>query len=95
MLENDFKGLTFQNQDPSGPRITGEYILKNTFYVTTGRTKWENVLILFAMTFAYRLLFYVLIRASESLIPRARAAILMKLSTALSHYSEGEENAAL
>lgn len=80
MLENDFKGLHFKNEDPNGPKLSGEYILHHVFDVTTSFSKWENLIVLFAMAFGYRFIFYVLIRASETLIPTARVYIFRKIS---------------
>lgn len=73
IMENDLRGLTFENQNRSGPPLTGDYILHQYFDVPTTFTKWEKVIVLFAMAVVYRLIFYVLIRASEHLIPSARA----------------------
>lgn len=82
MVQNDFRGLMFQNPDPGGPELTGDFVLRNFFDVDVSRTKWENSVIIFGMAFAYRLVFYVLIRASETrLIPIARAFVSRKSST--------------
>lgn len=72
-MENDLRGLTFANQNPNGPPLTGDYVLHQVFDVPTTLSKWGKLSVLFAMAVGYRLIFYVLIRASERLIPAARA----------------------
>ncbi|CAM6091980.1 unnamed protein product [Calypogeia fissa] len=79
MLENDFKGLTFRNQNPGGADLKGEYILRDVFDVTTSISKWENLIVLFGMAIGYRCIFYVLIRASETVIPAGRSYVARKL----------------
>ncbi|CAM6104027.1 unnamed protein product [Calypogeia fissa] len=77
--QNDFLGLTFSNVSPSLPPLTGEYILKNTYQIDLSRNKWWNLLVLFTMSILYRLIFYTLIRFSESVMPAIRAYIATRM----------------
>ncbi|XVF44802.1 hypothetical protein PTKIN_Ptkin02bG0153200 [Pterospermum kingtungense] len=70
MFKNEFEGLTFPNIQAGGqPPITGEDILKNTWYVEMGYSKWVNLAILFAMVVFYRFLFLVIIKTNERIKP--------------------------
>lgn len=87
------KGLTFQNPEPSGPDLTGDYVLRNIFDVDMSRTKWENSIIIFVMALVYRVMFYALIRASETLIPAARSYVLKKSSSLLVPFEKRSKKA--
>ncbi|KAL3675461.1 hypothetical protein R1sor_025409 [Riccia sorocarpa] len=76
MLENDFTGQTFENIN--GPTFLRDYILGQLYQVTVSRSKWWNFAILLLMAVGYRMIFYLLIRFSESLLPSIRAWIAMK-----------------
>ncbi|KAL2643418.1 hypothetical protein R1flu_011005 [Riccia fluitans] len=81
MYQNDFRGLTFENVNPSLPRITGEDILAYNYQITVSRSKWYNLAVLFSMGIGYRILFYILCRLNEILMPLIRAYIARKLYT--------------
>ncbi|KAG6546146.1 hypothetical protein Mapa_012180 [Marchantia paleacea] len=89
MLQNDFTGLTFENiNGPNEPRVASDFILKELYQVTMGRSKWWNLAILLLMAIFYRLIFYVLIRFGETTLPTIRAWVSNKLysrSRAVAH----------
>lgn len=76
MAENDFEGLTFENYIKSWPRITGEDVLQNVLQVTTSRSKWWNLAILFLMVLAYRVIFFATIKFAEYMQPWINGVLL-------------------
>ncbi|KAG5245142.1 ABC transporter family member [Salix suchowensis] len=73
--KNEFQGLTFPNNIAGGPpTITGEEILKNTWQVETGYSKWIDVAILFGMVIVYRLMFFGILKLVEKVKPIIKAA---------------------
>lgn len=77
--QNDFLGLTFTNVSPNLPPLSGEFILRNTYQIDLSRNKWWNLAVLFFMSFGYRVIFYCLIRFSESIMPGIRAFIATRM----------------
>ncbi|KAK7860182.1 abc transporter g family member 15 [Quercus suber] len=64
--KNEFEGLTFPNNLANGPpTITGEEILRNTWQVEMGYSKWIDLTILFGMVVLYRLIFLVIVKTVE------------------------------
>ncbi|MCO5612469.1 hypothetical protein L7F22_066736 [Adiantum nelumboides] len=71
---NDFQGLVFENNVMGDPPLTGEEILKTRFDMYVEYSKWWAVFVLICMTFAYRVLFFLIIKLRERL-----PAIIMKI----------------
>ncbi|XP_038719475.1 ABC transporter G family member 1-like [Tripterygium wilfordii] len=73
--KNEFEGLTFPTNDEAGgsSSITGEEILRNTWQVEMGYSKWIDVGILFGMVVVYRLMFLGIIKAIEKFKPTVKA----------------------
>ena len=70
LFKNEFEGLTFPNIQAGGlPTITGEEILKNTYFVEMGYSKWVDLAILLAMVVLYRFLFLIIIKTTEKVKP--------------------------
>ncbi|KAK8562754.1 hypothetical protein V6N13_018684 [Hibiscus sabdariffa] len=73
LFKNEFQGLTFPNVQGgvagSAPTISGEEILKQTWHIETGYSKWVDLAILFAMVVFYRLLFSVIVKTTEKVKP--------------------------
>ncbi|XP_024530384.1 ABC transporter G family member 11 [Selaginella moellendorffii] len=72
MYQNDFLGIQFDSKYPFLPKINGRDILINND-VDMSRTKWDNLGVLVAMVVGYRLLFFVMIKLSEDVVPHLRA----------------------
>ncbi|KAJ7552480.1 hypothetical protein O6H91_06G057000 [Diphasiastrum complanatum] len=66
MLQNDFLGLDFLNQNPNLPRIQGDFILTHTYGVDLGRSKTLNLVVLFGMAIGYSLVFFGIIKARDN-----------------------------
>lgn len=80
LFKNDYPGLMFQNLigpngKPSGPDLSGEYVLKHVIGITSKRSKWGDLIVICAMIVIYRLLFLLFIKLSESLRPRLKARL--------------------
>ncbi|PRQ48606.1 putative taurine-transporting ATPase [Rosa chinensis] len=75
--KNEFEGLTFPNNQAGGPpTITGEEILKGTWQVEMGYSKWVDLAILLGMVIVYRLIFLGIIKISEKVVPMIKALLV-------------------
>jgi hypothetical protein len=74
MFKNEFEGLTFPGNPAGGPRrVTGEEILRDTWEMVRGYSKWVDLAILLGMVVLYRILFLVIVKSSEKIRPALRA----------------------
>ncbi|RVW60269.1 ABC transporter G family member 11 [Vitis vinifera] len=74
LYKNEFKGLTFSNDEAGGPPIiSGEEILRKTWQVEMGYSKWVDLAILLGMVALYRILFLTIIKTTEKVIPLVKA----------------------
>ncbi|KAI5070109.1 hypothetical protein GOP47_0014452 [Adiantum capillus-veneris] len=64
---NDFQGLIFENNVAGGAPLTGEEVLKTRFDMYVEYSKWWAVFVLICMAFAYRVIFFVIIKLRERL----------------------------
>ncbi|CAL9102448.1 ABC transporter G family member 1-like [Musa acuminata AAA Group] len=68
--KNEFLGLIFPNNQAGGPpTITGDEILRETWQVEMGHSKWVDLAILFGMVILYRLMFLGIVKTVEKLKP--------------------------
>ncbi|KAK4749403.1 hypothetical protein SAY87_026852 [Trapa incisa] len=68
--KNEFKGLTFPNNQPGGPAtITGDEILSSYWQVEMGYSKWVDLAVLFGMVILYRAMFWGIIKIKEKMKP--------------------------
>ncbi|KAI3975139.1 hypothetical protein MKX01_038467 [Papaver californicum] len=67
--KNEFQGLYFPRSQIGGPSamISGEEILKNTWQMPMGYSKWVDLVVLFGMVVLYRLMFFGIIKLSEKM----------------------------
>ena len=73
--KNDLKGLMFDDISPNLPKLSGEFILENTFQIGIHQSKWVDLSIIFSMIIIYRLIFFIMIKANEDAIPWIRRYI--------------------
>lgn len=79
--KNEFKGLTFPNNQAEGPAtITGEEILDSFWQVELGYSKWVDLLVLCAMVVLYRLIFLAIIKTVEKVKPIIKTLMAPKPS---------------
>lgn len=72
--KNEFEGLSFPNEQVNGPStLTGDYILRNSWQVEMGYSKWVDVAIVFGMVILYRFMFLVIIKTVEKVKPMIRS----------------------
>uniref|UniRef100_A0A0A9FL16 ABC-2 type transporter transmembrane domain-containing protein n=1 Tax=Arundo donax TaxID=35708 RepID=A0A0A9FL16_ARUDO len=76
--QNDLKGLVFDNQYPDQPKIPGDFILKYIFQINVNRSKWIDLSVIFSMIFIYRILFFLMIKVNEDVMPWIRGHIARK-----------------
>ncbi|XP_030547894.1 ABC transporter G family member 1-like [Rhodamnia argentea] len=75
MFKNEFEGLMFPRNPASlagTGLISGEDVLKDTWQVEMSYTKWTDLAILFEMVIAYRLIFFGVLKTTETLKPVAK-----------------------
>lgn len=75
MYENDFTGSTFSGATPGAGEISGDTIMTNMYQITTSRSKWWNLAILFTMAAGYRVIFFCLIKLLEIMGPNIQRMI--------------------
>uniref|UniRef100_F6HTK2 ABC transporter domain-containing protein n=1 Tax=Vitis vinifera TaxID=29760 RepID=F6HTK2_VITVI len=74
MYKNEFTGLTFPGDQSGGPAtISGEEILRKRWQVEMGYSKWVDLAILVGMIALYRLLFLIIIKTTEKVMPLIKA----------------------
>ena len=73
LYKNEFIGLTFPNNTAGGRLIPGEEVLRGTFQVEMAYSKWVDLAILMGMVVLYRLLFLIIIKITEKVIPNVKA----------------------
>lgn len=74
--KNEFLGLSFPNEQVNGPStLTGDYILRNSWQVEMGYSKWVDVAIVFGMVILYRFTFLVIIKTIEKVKPMIRSLL--------------------
>ncbi|KAK3142005.1 hypothetical protein QOZ80_4BG0340960 [Eleusine coracana subsp. coracana] len=76
--QNDLQGLVFDNQYPDQPKIPGDFILKYIFQINVERSKWIDLSVIFSMIFIYRILFFLMIKVNEDVMPWVRGHIARK-----------------
>eukprot|EP01018_Ginkgo_biloba_P007517 Gb_05238 [translate_table: standard] len=65
LYKNDFDGLQFGSKEAGGPIINGNEILRETYQVEMGYSKWVDLLILSGMVIVYRLIFFMVLKFKE------------------------------
>jgi hypothetical protein len=75
--KNEFEGLTFNSNQAGGPPISGDYILRNTWLVEMGYSKWIDLVILLGMVVLYRLMFWGIIKTVEKVKTVIKALVVV------------------
>eukprot|EP01018_Ginkgo_biloba_P002228 Gb_14532 [translate_table: standard] len=70
--KNEFEGLNFGSKEVGDASINGDEILRETWHVEMGYSKWVDLLILGGMVIVYRLLFFLIIKLKEKARPIIR-----------------------
>ncbi|URE04131.1 ABC-2 type transporter [Musa troglodytarum] len=72
--KNEFLGLIFPNTQAGGPpTINGDEILRETWQVEMGYSKWIDLVILFGMIILYRLMFLGIVKTVEKVKPMIKS----------------------
>lgn len=72
LFKNEFVGQMFPRNPTSSAGshlISGEDVLRNTWQVEMSYTKWSDLAILFEMVIVYRLIFFGILKTTETLKP--------------------------
>ncbi|KAG0467548.1 hypothetical protein HPP92_019128 [Vanilla planifolia] len=67
--KNDFIGSTFDPLIPGDAKLSGEFILQDTFGISTSHSKWLDLLAAAIILLVYRLLFFFILKTKERLSP--------------------------
>ncbi|XP_020587494.1 ABC transporter G family member 12-like [Phalaenopsis equestris] len=70
--KNDFIGATFDPLVPGDPKLSGEFVLYDTFGITLGHSKWIDMLIAVIILIIHRILFFLIIKLKETTSPLFR-----------------------
>ncbi|RWW11070.1 hypothetical protein BHE74_00036397 [Ensete ventricosum] len=77
--KNEFLGLIFPNNQAGGPpTITGDDILRETWQVEMGYSKWIDLAILFGMVVLYRLMFLGIVKTVEKVKPILKKSLMVR-----------------
>ncbi|ERN18458.1 hypothetical protein AMTR_s00325p00013820 [Amborella trichopoda] len=77
LYKNEFEGLAFPNGLVGGPAtIIGESILRETWQMEMGYSKWVDLGILMGMVVFYRLMFLGILKLSEKARPVVRGFLV-------------------
>lgn len=74
LFKNEFEGLKIHGEH-KGKMMSGEDILRDTWQMDMNYSKWVDLAILLGMLVSYRLLFLLLVKASEKVKPAIRAVM--------------------
>ncbi|XP_015698945.2 ABC transporter G family member 12-like [Oryza brachyantha] len=72
--KNDLIGLEFEPMMPGQPKLTGEYIITKMMGLSLNHSKWLDLAMIFVLLFAYRLIFFLVLKAKEAASPYIRVA---------------------
>ncbi|URE07419.1 ABC-2 type transporter [Musa troglodytarum] len=86
--KNEFLGLIFPNTQAGGPpTINGDEILRETWQVEMGYSKWIDLVILFGMVILYRLMFLGIVTTVEKVKPMIKS-FMVKAAEKSKHVME-------
>ncbi|URE03103.1 ABC-2 type transporter [Musa troglodytarum] len=86
--KNEFLGLIFPNTQAGGPpTINGDEILRETWQVEMGYSKWIDLVILFGMVILYRLMFLGIVTTVEKVKPMIKS-LMVKAAEKSKHIME-------
>jgi hypothetical protein len=70
--KNEFMGLTFPSDQlvETNATISGIQILKSKLEVEMGYSKWVNLAILCGMMVIYRIIFFAIVKITETIRPK-------------------------
>ncbi|XP_016650831.1 PREDICTED: ABC transporter G family member 11-like isoform X2 [Prunus mume] len=82
LFKNEFIGTTFPSSDQGGKTssLSGEHILRDKWQVEMGYSKWVDLAILVGMILLYRVLFLVIIKATEKVKTIGTTLLAMPLN---------------
>ncbi|CAA0805816.1 ABC transporter G family member 15 [Striga hermonthica] len=67
--KNDLLGLVFDPLFAGNPKITGEYVLTKMFGISLDHSKWWDLLAVYVLIIAYRLVFFLVLKLKERASP--------------------------
>ncbi|KAL8099593.1 hypothetical protein AgCh_032015 [Apium graveolens] len=71
--KNDMIGLVFDPLVPGDPKISGEDVITKTYGLSLDHSKWWDLCAVYCILIAYRLLFFIILKANERAAPYFRS----------------------
>ncbi|RAL43105.1 hypothetical protein DM860_009887 [Cuscuta australis] len=71
--KNDILGLEFDPLFPGGDKMKGEDVIRNLFKIPLDHSKWWDLVALFSLIVVYRLVFFLVLKAKERVLPFFRS----------------------
>ncbi|CAH9100024.1 unnamed protein product [Cuscuta epithymum] len=71
--KNDIIGLEFDPLFPGGEKIKGVDVLRNMYKLPLDHSKWWDLLALYSLIVVYRLIFFLVLKAKERVLPFFRS----------------------
>lgn len=72
--KSDFMGSSFNPLVAGDSKVAGEFVLEDTFGVTSRRSKWVDLLVSGMILVSYRILFFLILKLKEAVSPLLRKA---------------------
>ncbi|XP_043692579.1 ABC transporter G family member 15-like isoform X2 [Telopea speciosissima] len=76
--KNELAGFEFDPLVPGDPKLKGDVIIHTMFGIKMDHSKWLDLLAVFIILIAYRLLFYIILELKERALPVVRAFYMKK-----------------
>ncbi|KAI3518282.1 hypothetical protein L1887_06828 [Cichorium endivia] len=67
--KNDMIGLVFDGLSPGDPKMTGEEVITKMYRLPLNHSKWWDLLAIFAILVAYRIIFFIVLKLKERASP--------------------------
>ena len=77
-LKDGFIGLTFDPLFPGEPKLKGEDVLRTMFGVPLNHSKWWDLGALYILVLFYRVLFLIVLKIREKVLPMFRTIYTKK-----------------
>ncbi|KAL1803074.1 hypothetical protein ACET3Z_031721 [Daucus carota] len=71
--KNDMLGLMFDPLVPGDPQISGEDVITKMYGLTLDHSKWWDLVAVYTILVAYRVIFFIILKANERAAPYLRS----------------------
>lgn len=71
--KNDMLGLMFDPLIPGDPQISGEEVITKLYGLSLDHSKWWDLVAVYSILIAYRVIFFIILKANERAAPYFRS----------------------